>query len=257
MGAAERAHQLAAPLNKIDEIIGRKTVRAVLAQSGSEAKLDMREVLARGKIVIVSLAPGRIGAPAARLLGALVIHELFQAVQARAALPPERRMPFFAYVDEPKVLGDVSRNVPLDSLYELARGMGVGLTLSVQSLTQLPNELRAAATTNASTVIAFRQSAADARILSAELPGVSSEGLQNLGKYEAIMRIGLGPGDVTAPVSGRTFPPPPAVSDPEMVRRVSAERYGTDPAQVDAALAERHRIGGEDERPVGRLRRSA
>jgi hypothetical protein len=257
MGAPERAHQLAAPLGKIDEIIGRKTVRAVLAQSGSDAKLDMREVLRSGKIVIVSLSPGQIGAPAGRLLGALIIHELFGAVQARSALIPERRTPFSVFVDEPKVLGDVSRNVPLDSLYELARGMGVGLTLSVQSLTQLPAELRAAATTNASTVVAFRQSAADSRIMSAELPGTSSEGLQNLGKHEVIMRIGLGPGEVTAPVSGRTFPPPKPISDPETVRRASAERYGTDPAQVDAALAERHKVGGEDERPIGRSRRSS
>ncbi len=131
------------------------------------------------------------------------------------------RRPFFAYVDEPRALGDV--NVPLDSLYELARGMGVGITLSVQSLAQLPNDLRAAATTNASTLVAFRQTATDARILSKELPGVSSEGLQNLGKYEAIMRIGLGPGDDTVPVTGRTFPPPAAISDPELVRRASAE----------------------------------
>jgi hypothetical protein len=257
MGAPERAHQLVAPLGKIDEIIGRKTVRAVLAQSGSDAKLDMREVLRTGKIVIVSLSPGQIGAPAGRLLGALIIHELFGAVQARSALSPERRTPFSVIVDEPKVLGDISRNVPLDSLYELARGMGVGLTLSVQSLTQLPAELKAAATTNASTVIAFRQSAADSRILAAELPGTTSEGLQNLGKHEVIMRIGLGPGEVTAPVSGRTFPPPKAISDPETVRHLSAERYGTDPVEVDAALAERHKIGGADERPVGRSRRSS
>lgn len=257
MSPQERAHQLAAPLGKIDEIIGRSSVRALLAQSGSDAKLDMREVLRTGKIVIVSLSPGQIGTPAARLLGALIVHELFGAVQARSALSPEHRTPFSVFVDEPKVLGDISRNVPLDGLYELARGMGVGIGLGVQSLAQLPTDLRAAATTNASTLVAFRQSAADSRILSSELPGVEPEGLQNLGKYEVLMRMGLGPGDVTAPVSGRTFPPPKAISNPETVRRLSAERYGTDPAQVDAALAERHKIGGSDERPVGRSRRSS
>jgi hypothetical protein len=255
MGAPERAHQLAAPLNKIEEIIGRKVVRAVLAQNTAQAKLDMRNVLATGKVVIVPLAAGQIGTPSARLIGALIVHQLFQAVQSRAALSLAARRPFFAYVDEPKVLGDV--NVPLDSLYELARGMGVGITLSIQSFAQLPNDLRAAAATNASTLIAFRQTATDARILAQELPGVSAEGLQNLGKYEAIMRIGLGPGDVTAPVSGRTFPPAPAISDPEQVRRASAERYGTDPAEVDAALAGRHKIGGATDAPVGRSRRSS
>jgi hypothetical protein len=255
MGEPERAHQLAAPLNKIGEIIGRRVVRAILAQGAGQAKLDMRNALATNKVVIVSLAAGQIGSPSARLIGALVVHELFLAVQARTRIEPSRRRPYFVYVDEPKVLGDV--NVPLDSLYELARGMGVGVLLSVQSLAQLPNELRTAATTNASTLIAFRQTAADSRILSPEFPGVAGEGLQNLDKYEAIMRIGLGPGDVTMPVSGRTLPPPAATSDPEKIRRASAERYGTDPAEVDAALAERHKIGGEDGLPVGRARRSS
>jgi hypothetical protein len=145
----------------------------------------------------------------------------------------------------------------LDSLYELARGLGVGILLSAQSLSQLPAPLRSAATTNASTLIAFRQSADDAHLLARELPGASSEGLMNLPPFEVIARIGLGPGDVTRPVSGRTFPLPKATSDPEMVRRTSAERYGADPATVDAALAGRHTAGGAGSTPVGRVRRAA
>jgi hypothetical protein len=253
MGPAERAHQLSAPLNKIEEVIGRPVVRGVLAQA--EPKLDMREVLREGRVVIVSLAPGKIGSPAARLIGALTIYQLFLAVQARAALSPRARRPFFAYVDEPKVLGDIP--VPLDSLYELARGLGVGILLSAQSLSQLPAPLRSAATTNASTLIAFRQSADDAHLLARELPDVSSEGLMSLPPFEVIARIGLGPGDVTRPVSGRTYPLPPVTSDPEMVRRASAERYGADPAIVDAALAARHAAGGTGSTPVGRVRRAA
>lgn len=252
MGPAERVHQLAAPLNKVQQVVGRRVVRGVLAQT--EPKLDMHEVLRHGRAVIVTLAAGKIGSPAARLIGALAIHQLFLAVQARASLAPQARRPFFAYVDEPKVLGDIP--VPLDSLYELARGLGVGLLLSAQSPVQLPADLRAAATTNASTLVAFRQSAEDAHLLARELPGVSSEGLQSLGPFEVIARIGLGPGDVTAPVSGQTFPLPPATSDPETVRCASASRYGVDPASVDAALAERHGPGKKsDEPPVGRVRR--
>jgi hypothetical protein len=253
MGPQERAHQLAAPLNKIEEVIGRKVVRAVLAQRAP--KLDLDDVMRAGKIVVVSLSPGQIGSPAARLIGALVVHELFQSVQARAALPPARRKPFFAYIDEPRVLGDIP--TPLDSLYEMARGLGCGILLGAQSLTQLPADLRAAVATNAATVVAFRQGADDARLLARELPGTTSEGLQNLGRFEVIARIGLGPGDVSAPVSGRTFPLPPATSDPDVVRCASAERYGADPDAVDRALAERHEIGGPDEPVVGRARRSS
>jgi hypothetical protein len=252
MGPAERAHQLAAPLQKVEEVIGRKVIRGVVGQS--DPGLDMRDVLARSKVVIVSLSPARIGSVAARLIGALAVFKFFEAVQARAAISPEARRPLFAYIDEPSVLGDVP--VPIDDLYALARGLGVGLLLGAQSLAQIPAELRAAVLTNAATLIAFRQNNADAKLLAPELPGVDPEGLQNLGRFEAIMRIGLGPGDVAMPVSGRTLPLPPPTSDPEAVRRASAARYGADPAEVDAALLARHgKAQDGPEKPVGRLKR--
>jgi hypothetical protein len=253
MSQAERSHTLAAPLQKVEELVGRKVIRGVVGQ-GRAAKLDMHDVLANRRIVIVSLNAGKIGSVAARLLGALVLFEFFAAVQARAAIAPERRMPFFAAVDEPAVLGDIP--VPLDDIYTLARGLGVGLLLGVQSLSQISTELRAAAMTNASTLVAWLQNSTDAKLLAPELVGVEPEGLQNLGKFECIMRIGLGPGEVSAPVSARTLPLPAPTSDPDTVRRASAARYGTDPAQVDSALVGRHgKAQREPEKPVGRLRR--
>jgi hypothetical protein len=253
MSPAERSHTLAAPLQKVEELVGRRVVRGVVGQ-GPAAKLDMHDVLANRRIVIVSLNPGKIGSVAARLIGALAVFQFFAAVQARADIGPTSRTPFFAAVDEPSVLGDIP--VPLDDIYALARGLGVGLLLGVQSVSQLPTELRASAMTNASTLIAWRQNAADAKLLAPELLNIEPEGLQNLGKFEAIMRIGLGLGDVAPPVSGRTLPLPAATSDPDAVRRASAARYGTDPAEVDAALMRRHgKAQGDPEKPVGRLRR--
>jgi hypothetical protein len=250
MGQAERAHQLAAPLQKTEELTGRRIIRGVLGQA--RPALDMHDVLRTGKVVIVSLAPSKVGSISARLIGALVTFKFFEAVQARAALAPERRRPFFAYIDEPGVFKDTP--VPIDSLYELARGLGVGVTLGVQSLAQLPADLRGAATSNSSTLVAFRQNAEDARLLAGEL-GVKPDGLQHLGQFECLMRIGLGPGDVAPPVSARTLPLPPAISDPEAVRSASAARYGVDPAEVDAALRARHNEPkDEPETPVGRLR---
>lgn len=254
-----RAVQLGSPLNKINELIGRRIVRAVLAQD--KPKWDMREALERGKVVIVSLSPGVIGAPASRLLAALVLHDFVLAVQARAQIAPAKRRPFYVYVDEPKVFADV--NVPIDALFELARGLGVGMTLSAQSLTQLPEGLARAALTNAATLIAFRQNADDAKLLARELPGVSAEELQALGRYEIAARIGLGPGDVSPPVTGRTLPPPEAISDPQAVRRESAARYGMEPAEVDARLLARHGLSERDastavdEVPLKRRKRRA
>jgi hypothetical protein len=260
MSPEGRAQQLGSPLNKVNELVGRRVVRSVLAQA--EPKWDMREVLRSGRVVIVSLSPGRIGSPASRLLAALVINELFQGVQARALVPAEARRPFYVYVDEPKVFTDIP--VPLDSLFELARGLGVGLTLAAQSLTELPTELSQAALTNAATLVAFRQNHDDARLLARELPGMTPEELQALGRFEMAARIGLGPGDVSSPVTGRTLPPAEPISDPEEVRRESADRYGRDPSDIDAALLARHGLSdqptaaiGDDETPLRRRRRQA
>ena len=185
----------------------------------------MRQVLNRGQVVIVSLSPGVIGSPASRLLAALVIHELFQAVQARSQVPAAGNdVRSMLYVDEPKVFTDIP--MPLDSLFELARGLGVGLTLSAQSISQLPTDLARSALTNAATLIAFRQNADDAKLLARELPGVTPEELQALGRFEIAARIGLGPGDVSPPVTGRTVAPPEPISDPEAVRRELAALHG-------------------------------
>jgi hypothetical protein len=254
-----RAQQLGSPLTKINELVGRRVVRSVIAQP--QPKWDMAEALGRGLVVIVSLSPGVIGSPASRLLAALVVHQLLLAVQARSQLPAAKRRPFYVYVDEPAVFADV--DVPLDTLFELARGLSVGMVLSAQSLTQLPGDLARAALTNAATLIAFRQNSDDARLLARELPGVSAEELQALGRFEIAARIGLGPGDVSPPVTGRTRPLSTALSNPAEIRRESAERYGAHPAEIDRQLRERHGLDDDaagtmvDEVPLRRRRRQA
>lgn len=266
MKPAEQAQHLASPLRKIHEVVGRKVVRATLAQA--EPRFDMREVLATGKVVVVSLSPGRLGAPAVQLLGALVVYQLYSAVLARQAMPESRRRPFGFYVDEPKVLG-AGVPIPLDAMFELFRGMGCAITLGGQSITQLPRDVQRAALTNAATLVAFRQSRQDADLLARELPGVSAEGLQHLDRFEVALRLGLGHGDVAPTTTGRTLAPSQPISDPDQLRRLSAARYGVDPEEVDRALRERHNLdvapvvannspdAADSEMPVGWQRRAS
>lgn len=250
MSAPERQQQLAAPLNKLGQLLGRPTVRTVLGQA--DGQMDFGRVIRERRIVLVSLAPVRIGAAASRLIGALVVFALFQAVQARSRVPLSRRAPFFVAVDEPKALGDLP--MPLDVLLEQARGLGVGVTLSPQSVTQLPKAVREAALTNVATRVVFAQNADDARLLARDLRGVSPEDLQDLGAFEAVARIGLGPGDVAAPVTIKTKPPLAATSDPSAVRARSEATYGQTLAAVDAAMDAKH--AAPTSAAVGRKRRT-
>jgi hypothetical protein len=237
MSPGERANQLGPALSKTHDLLGRRVVRTILSQP--KPTLDLHDALATNKIVVASLSPGTLGGPAARLLGALLLHALFSAIQARITIPPGKRTPYFVFVDEPQVFADM--RIPLDAMLELARGLGVGLTISAQSLSMLPSEARQAALTNSRTLVAFQQqSADDAELLAKQLSGITSEQLQSLGQFEVVARIGLGPGATAAPATGRTLPLPPPTGDPAAVRTRSGQLYGRDPDEVDRTLAQRH-----------------
>lgn len=251
MGPAERQQQIAAPLNKLGQLLGRPIVRTVLGQA--DPQLDFSAVLRRGGVVVISLAPARVGGPAARLIGALSVFALFQAVQGRSSLPESRRRPFMVYVDEPRALGDLP--MPLDALLETSRGLGVSITVSPQSLKQLPQQVRDAVLTNVATRIVFRQDSDDARLLSRDLAGISPEDLGDLAQYEAVARINLGPGDLAAPVTIRTTGLGMATTDGRVLAMESAKRYGQTLKDVDDALIARHEPAAAG--AVGRKRRAS
>ncbi len=251
MGPAERQQQLAAPLNKLGQLLSRPVVRTVLGQT--QPSLDFRQVLRRNQIVVVSLAPARVGAPASRLIGALTVFALFQAVQARSSLSERARRPFMVYIDEPRALGHLP--MPLDALLEQARGLGVGITLAPQSVKQLPKNVQAAALTNVATRVVFRQNADDASLLARDLSGVTTEDLGDLAAYEAVARIGLGSGDIAEPVTIRTRPLAKATTDGRELAKANAELHGQSLDSIDAGLQQRHEAPSSA--PVGRKRRAS
>ncbi len=162
----------------------------------------------------------------------------------RQALPEPQRRLFSVYIDEPKILARLP--VPLDAMFELFRGMGVAVTMTAQSIAQLPKPVAAAALSNAATLAIFRQHAdADASLLARELRTVSSDQLKSLDPYHLVLRLGLGPGQVADLATGATVALPPATVDPSELRCLSAERYGRSIEQVDAALAARHGLDPE------------
>jgi hypothetical protein len=248
LSSADQATQLAPALRKLEELTGRARLRAVLGQSSP--RLHFGEVMARGRIVLVRLPPGLLGAPAARLLSSLVLWQFAQAVEARAAVPAAKRHPFMAYVDEVAALGALP--LPLDSLLERARGHGVGLTLAPQSLGQLGPALRSALLANVGSLITFRPSADEARVLARELPEVSAEQLQHLERFEVALRLSLGPGHTTPTMTGRTLPLGDTCGDPAAIRQLSATRWGASLDDVDAALAKHLGLTKTPDRVPGR-----
>jgi hypothetical protein len=235
LSVADQVVQVASPLGKLDELTSRSKLRAVLGQS--QPKLAFAEVLARGRIVLVRLPPGLLGQPATRLLSALVLWQFFAAVEARAALAPEKRSVFTAYIDEVSALRHVG--LPLGDLLERARGLGVGLLLAPQALSRLSPELRQILLANVGTLAAFRLSASEATLVAAELPGVTAEQLCHLDRFEIALRLALGPGALTSTMTATTPAPSGSSRDPVAVQTFAASNWGQSIDSVDRALAER------------------
>ncbi|MGH2905906.1 MAG: type IV secretory system conjugative DNA transfer family protein [Solirubrobacterales bacterium] len=239
LSSAEQLQQLASPMTKLEQLVGRRSLRSVLGQP--QPKLHFGEALARNRIVFVRLSPGQLGAPATRLLAGIVMWQFFSAVEARSELPPKRRTPFLAYVDEVAALGALP--LPLEGLLERARGLGVGVTLSPQAISQLPKPLQAAALANVGTFLSFRQSSMqEAKTAASVLPGVEAGQLAHLERFEFAARLSLGPGAVSPVVTGRSTPLPPPVSDADEIRGTAAKNWGgraDEPDAQDMAEADR------------------
>jgi hypothetical protein len=232
LSPADQVTQLAAPMTKFEELVGRARLRVVLGQR--HPRLHFGEVLARGRIVLVRLPPGLLGSPAARLLASVVLWQFFQAVEARAGLPTTDRPPFMAYVDEVAWLDGLG--LPLGDLLERARGLGVGMLLAPQALARLAAPLRSSLLANAGTIAAFRLSRAEAKVVADELPGITAEQLQHLERFHVALRLAFGPGQVSSVMTGTTPPPSDPSADAAELRAYAAGRWGLSLSEVDAAL---------------------
>lgn len=250
LSEAERGQWTAPILNKIRPLAVRPHVRRVVGQSASTFKLT--EILASGGILLVPLPKGVLGADAARLLGAALIAQLWQAILGRAAMPRDARRPFSVYVDE--WADFVNLPTSIGEALAQARGMNVGITLAGQHLHQVPAALREDVLTNCVTKVCFTQSATDARLFARELaPFLTPGDLQGLAAYEAVLRPAVG-GGVAPPATMRTLPPGPVTSDAARTRARSRQRYGRPAAEIEAELRARRQIDTADA-PIKRRRR--
>lgn len=255
LSAPQQAEHLQAPLGKVQDLIGRGVVRRVLGQT--EPRMTVTRAIRERKIVIVRLPSALLGDTSAQLLGGLTLYEAYQAVMARLALEPRARVPYGFYIDEPAVMRFVP--IPLDSLYELARGLGVGVTTATQSLAQLPDPVERALTTNAATFVSFRTGHQDAARVAREIPEVSAEGVQHLGRFEIVARLGLAHGQVAAPATARTVPLPAPSSDEQAIRSLAASLYGSlqEPTQDDPHGPTAVPPGDDGDPLLGRRRRNS
>jgi CxxC-x17-CxxC domain-containing protein len=221
----------AAIQNKVGQFISNPLIRNIIGQVKS--KIDMREIMDEGKILIANLSKGKIGEDNSRLLGALLITKLQLAAMSRVDIPEEKRRDFFLYVDE---FQNFATEAFCNILSE-ARKYRLSLVLANQYLAQLEEmtpvgkstRVRDAIFGNVGTIIVFRVGAEDAEFLVKEFePEFTAEDLTNLEKYHICIKLMID-GIASSPFSAVTLPlrEKPKKSYKETIIKVSRERYGT------------------------------
>lgn len=259
MSPGQRHQAIAPVLNKLRQFLLRPALRSVLGQT--EPKFDLGDLFTQRKIVLVSLNKGLIGSEGARLLGSLVVAQLWPLVLSRASLPPERRHIVSVFIDE--VQDYLTLPTDLADALSQARGLGVGFTLAHQYRNQLPATLRAGVDANARNKIVFGLNAGDAHDMAAMAPELDVKDFMLLPRFGVYTHLMNG-GHSTGWISGKTAPASSPIANADHLRAASAGTYGRPAAEVEAAVIEAIGLRGEAEpadKPVEavgrRLRRSS
>lgn len=153
------AEAVAPVLNKVGAFTANPIVRNIIGQPKSS--FNIRQIMDERKILIVNLSRGLIGEDNAGLLGALLVTKMQLGAMSRADIDHKDRVPFYLYVDE-------FQNFATDSFATIlseARKYALNLTVANQYIAQMSQEVRDAVFGNVGSIIAFRTSADDARIM--------------------------------------------------------------------------------------------
>ncbi len=252
LGVAEAQQHIAPALNRIMSLLSRPSVRNVLAQA--DPKLNIGRLLEERRWLLVPLSPGLLGEPAVELIGAVILYVVWSAIEARAALPPEKRHPIFVHLDELQAVSALPFSV--EHFLERTRGLGAGVTIATQTLGRLPRSLTDSLLGNVGTLVSFKAGHDEAARIARELPALSAIDIQSLRRFEIAARVASDTG--SAIVTGHTLPLPEPTGQAGRIRKLSAERYGTDPKLIEEALSGKADTSASatQDGEIGRIRRT-
>ncbi|HLB51997.1 hypothetical protein A3F07_03435 [candidate division WWE3 bacterium RIFCSPHIGHO2_12_FULL_38_15] len=224
--------------NKVNRFLASTTIRNILGQRKST--LNISDAMNNGKILLMNLSKGKIGADNANLLGALMVSRIqFMALQ-RAKIPYEQRRPFYLYVDE-------FQNFATGSFEEIlseSRKYKLGLYLTHQFTAQLPEELLKAVYGNVGTIATFSLGAPDARMLASEFaPYFDEEDIISLERFHIYIKL-MVDGMTSLPFSAKILLPwdpesgvsPKFSENKQRVIEYSRQTYGVDREVVESKI---------------------
>ncbi len=146
-------------LNKVGQLLSIDILKNIFASS--ENKLDFREVMDTGKILLVKLPKGKLQEEIMGFLGAMFVTKLYQTAMGRQNVAHSQRKPFFLYIDEFQNFATETFNEILSE----ARKYGLSLCVAHQFVKQIPNNISDALFGNVGSMISFRVSSDDAEFI--------------------------------------------------------------------------------------------
>ena len=199
-----RTEAVAAIQNKIRPFLTSRTLRAIVGHE--HRSIDLRDIMDRGRILIVNLSKGRVGEDNATLLGAFLVTAIQQAALTRADIPEDQRRDFILYVDEFQNFTTGS----FATILSEARKYRLSLVIAHQYLKQLDEPTANAVFGNVGSMISFQVGSDDAQVLATQLAKhdgqITQQDLTNLPKYTAYARLLIN-GLPSNPFSMQTLPP--------------------------------------------------
>jgi hypothetical protein len=227
----QRAQVIAPVLNKLRPYLLRSSLRRTLGQA--QPKFNLSELFTKRRIILVNLNKGLLGAEGSRLLGSLVVSQLWPLILGRAAIAPEQRHVVNVFIDE--VQDYLALPTDLADAFAQARGLGVGFIVAHQYRRQLPAALLAGLDSNAKTTITFALDPHDAGEIAKRTPALLPDDFMALDKYEIYLNL-MNDGRATGWFSARTLAGQEAITDGGRLLRESLERYGRTGRDVDAEI---------------------
>jgi len=186
-------------LNKVGQFVATNMIRNIIGQP--ENKVNFREIMDSGKILLMKVSKGMLGEENAGLMGAFAVTKIYQAAMSRADMREEDRRDFYLYVDE-------FHNFATDTFDEIlseARKYRLNLTLAHQFLGQLSPRIQKTIFGNVGSIVNFRSGSEDADILRKEYDPIFTErDILNLGVREFYCKMSIN-GEITQAFSGKTL----------------------------------------------------
>ncbi|TCC25392.1 type IV secretory system conjugative DNA transfer family protein [Kribbella speibonae] len=142
--------------SKFEQFISAPAVRRVVGQA--ESSFDFKQIMDEGRILLVNLSRGRLGALNSSALGHMIVSKILWAATRRAWEPEASRRDFYLYVDEFQNFVSDS----FDTILSEARKYRLNLIVAHQHLGQLHamgrlgDRVERAVFGNAGTLITFR-----------------------------------------------------------------------------------------------------